>query len=304
MQLADGWTIHAASEQSARRGAEGTARALGRQLSATPEHLSRVLYFPWHDGKTAHVPLYEVSSRYAAAVRDTAMGSGKYTVALGMMSKPDGGGGEGGEVCYLVDFDFDFAERRGRDAMTGRVRRRAVPGEEEDVEAEVTASDDEVTVKIVGEDTAISVATTYPIPPSQTALGLISHPYFGYKLSSGSEAAQFQWEIHPVEDGPLRYTLVRSPLGDSTADDPQSRTEADTAIEAIYHHIGIGMSLSQTYSEGVLLLPRGGDSRAETAHVASLLGMLWRLRRMDGAGTEGGGSKRRLDGIKKLLKRG
>ncbi|KAL2826932.1 hypothetical protein BJY01DRAFT_255848 [Aspergillus pseudoustus] len=297
MQAADPWTIHAASEQAARRGADDVARELGRQLSATPGHLSRVLYFPRHDAKTAHLPLYDVSSRYRDAVGDTVMGSGKYTVALGMMAKPVGGGADAGsDVSYLVD----VAEASGGGGgISARVKRRAlVPGEDGDVEVQVDASDDAITLDIVGANNPFPLQTTYPIPPSQTALGPISHPYFDYDLTSRPELAQLRWEIHPVEDGPLRYTLTRSPLGDP------GQSEPDTNIQAIYHHNGLGVSLSQTYSEGVLLLPLVVDPRSEAIYVASVLGMLWRLRRLDGAGNEGGGQKRRLDAVKKLFKRG
>jgi hypothetical protein len=120
----------AAAEAEARRGADGTARALGRVLTQTPSHLSRVLYIPRHDGKTPHLPLYDVSSRYVDVIGDTAMGSGKYTVALGTMAKPGGGGGDdGGDVAYLVDF-VDLRV----DGVTARVRRRGLLGRGEDVE--------------------------------------------------------------------------------------------------------------------------------------------------------------------------
>jgi hypothetical protein len=90
--------------------------------------------------------------------------------------------------------------------------------------------------------------------------------------------------------------------GSSSAEPGQPGS--DPGIQAIYHHIGLGVSLSQTYSEGVLLLPLGLDPTSEATYVASVLGILWRLRRLDGAGNEGGGQKRRLDAVKKLFKRG
>jgi hypothetical protein len=135
MQTADPWTIHAASEQAARRGPDDIARGLGRRLSTTPDHLSRVFYFPRHDAKTSHLPLYVVSSRYRDAIRDTAMGSGKYTVALGTMAKPGGEGADGSDVSYLVDFTTEASGG----AISASVKRRALlPGQAgDDVEVQV-----------------------------------------------------------------------------------------------------------------------------------------------------------------------
>ncbi|KAL3492437.1 hypothetical protein BJX62DRAFT_236255 [Aspergillus germanicus] len=292
----------AAAEAEARRGVDGTARALGRVLTQTPSRLSRVLYIPRHDGKTPHLPLYDVSSRYVAVVGDTAMGSGKYTVALGTMAKPGGGGGDdGGDVAYLVDFVDFRADGRG---VSARVRRRGLLGRGEDVEVGLSATEEEITLGIAGETTPISLETTYPIAPSRTKFGTISHPYFHYPLSSGSNLAQLRWEIHPVQDGPLRYTLTRSALGPSALSEQYGAESGlrGPTIEAIYHHVGLGLSLSQAYSEGVLLLPPGTNPRAEAVYVASVLGMLWRLRGMDVAGNEGVGGKSRLRSVKRLLK--
>ncbi|KAL2820108.1 hypothetical protein BJX63DRAFT_338564 [Aspergillus granulosus] len=299
MQLADAWTIHAASEQAARAGADGLARSLGRQLNAAPERLSRVLYFPRHDAKTLHLPLYDVSSRYSEAVGTTPMGSGNYTVSLGMMSKPDGSGADGCSVSYLVD----FMDSSG-DSMGARVKRRGGPSQLGDVEVDINANDDLLALTVVGEYHPVSLATTYPIPPSQTKLGPTYHPYFRYDMSSGFDLAQLCWEIHPVEDGPLRYTLSHTPAGDVMPSQPQIQSQSNEYMEAIYHHISLGLSLSQAYSEGVLLLPPALDPRSETIYVGSMLGILWRLRRLDGPGNKVGGKTKRLDAVKKLLKGG
>ncbi|KAL2838199.1 hypothetical protein BJX68DRAFT_249099 [Aspergillus pseudodeflectus] len=289
----------AAAEADARRGADGTARALGRKLEPTPQHLSRVLYIPRHDAKTPHLPLYDVSSRYVDVVGDTAMGSGKYTVALGIMAKPGGDGGDDGVVAYLVD----FLDIRG-DGVTARVRRRGLLGQRGDVEVELNANEEEITLSVAGKTNPISLETTYPIPPSRTKFGTISHPYFHYPLSSGSSLAQLRWEIHPVEDGPLRYTLTRSALGPSAVFEQYGGEPglSGAKIEAIYHHVGLGLSLSQAYSEGVLLLSPGTDPRAEAVYVASVLAMLWRLRRIDAAGNEGVSRKSWLGSAKRLFR--
>lgn len=72
-------------------------------------------------------------------------------------------------------------------------------------------------------------------------------------------------------------------------------------IEAIYHHIGVGASLALQHSEGVLLLrpPSSANSGTEALVVGSMLGMLWRLRGLDG---DGEGKKSRFSGLKSLIK--
>ncbi|KAJ0425220.1 hypothetical protein BJY00DRAFT_274990 [Aspergillus carlsbadensis] len=295
----------AAAEADARRGADGTALALGRKLNRTPQHLSRVLYIPRHDGKTPHLPLYDVSSRYVDVVGDTPMGSGKYTVALGMMAKPGGDGGDDGDVAYLVDFMDSPGDGDGDGGgVIARVRRRGLLGQRGDVEVELRANEGQITLTIAGETTPISLETTYPIAPSRTKFGTIPHPFFHHPLSSGSRLAQLRWEIHPVEDGPLRYTLTRSALRTPALPEQFGADSAISgpSVEAIYHHVGLGLSLSQAHSEGVLLMRPGTDPRAEAVYVASVLAMLWRLRRLDAAGNEGVGGKSWLGSAKRLLK--
>jgi hypothetical protein len=63
------------------------------------------------------------------------MGSGKYTVALGMMAKPGGDGGDDGDVAYLVDFMDGGGDG---DAVSARVRRRGPLGQSGDVEVELS----------------------------------------------------------------------------------------------------------------------------------------------------------------------
>ncbi|KAL4861973.1 hypothetical protein BDV12DRAFT_179551 [Aspergillus spectabilis] len=298
MPPADEWTIYAAKEQESRRGWDAVAKSLGRQLTTTPQHLSRVLYIPRHDGKTSHLPLYDISSRYAEAVGDTPMGTGKYTVALGMMRRPEGDGTDDIAVSYLVDFTAST-----EDTLVGMVQYRGLPGQTGDPKVEINGSDADITMEVKGGNHTVPLGTSYPIPPSRTKIGTFRHPYFHYELSSGSELVQLRWETHPVEHGPLRYTLIRSPVGDSIEGEGIS-SEFKATIEAIYYHIGLGVSLSQSYSEGVLLLPPSIDPRAEAIYVASVLGMLWRLRRLDEAGNEGGKKKSRFGSVKKMLRGG
>lgn len=106
-----------------------------------------------------------------------------------------------------------------------------------------------------------------------------------------------------MEDGPLQYTLTRSPsaVSDQYYHGADSGLGGGEKIEAIYHHVGVGLSISQAHSEGVLLMPQWADPRAEAIYVASVLGMLWRLRGMDVAGNEGVGLKGWRRTVKGLL---
>lgn len=140
---------------------------------------------------------------------------------------------------------------------------------------------------------------TYPIPPSKTRDGEVKHPYFSFQVPGQAGTTEFQWQIHPVENGSLRYTLVRIPQ--SGAADGQGSEVQKVEVEAIYYHIGVGASLSLPYSEGVLLLrsPSFADAGAEALVVGSMLGMLWRLRELD---EDGKGKKSRFSGLKGLMK--
>jgi hypothetical protein len=147
-------------------------------------------------------------------------------------------------------------------------------------------TDDEVcSIKVNGDSARptdpVAVGISYPIPPSETKVGTVKHPYFHFRMPFESEMIQFDWQIHPVELGPLRYTLVRMPF-EGTENPDENNTEPKAEVHAIYHHIGLGVSMSESHSEGVLLLPPCTDPKSETMIVASMLGMLWRLRSLDG----------------------
>lgn len=77
---------------------------MGRELSESPAHLSRALYISRHDRTTLHLPLYDVSARYAETVGDLPIGTSKYTVKLGLMQRPRGDGTDDIPVAYTVDF--------------------------------------------------------------------------------------------------------------------------------------------------------------------------------------------------------
>lgn len=124
---------------------------------------------------------------------------------------------------------------------------------------------------------------SHRIPPVIT--GVATEAHLGYSapwftLTSTESIASYQWQIHPLEHGPLRYTLIELPSSgqDSSAIQPKNQHR----IRAIYHSIGVGTLMSQAFSEGVLLLPTGKDVDAdfEGVVVASLIGLLWKVRGM------------------------
>lgn len=139
----------------------------------------------------------------------------------------------------------------------------------------------------------VPINTSYPIPPSSTKLGTIKHPYFTFSNSSLFSNVIFQWQVHPVTDGPNRYTLVALPQTPHAEDDassppedgsspPQPEANAkDPDIKAIYNHVGLTSSISKGYSEGFLLLPHGQSQKEEEWEdvlVASLLAVLQTVR--------------------------
>lgn len=104
------------------------------------------------------------------------------------------------------------------------------------------------------------------------------HPAPWFTITSTESPTSYQWQIHPVEHGPLQYTLIElpSPKHDASTVEPENQHR----IKAIYHNVGVGTSLVQPFSEGVLLLPTGKDTGAdfEAVVVTSLIGLLWKAR--------------------------
>lgn len=118
---------------------------------------------------------------------------------------------------------------------------------------------------------------SFPVEDTTSSVGTARHPFYALPSRDGSE--KLQWQIHPLETGPLRYTLVADP-----SEGDEDLTPAEDSIRAVYHQIGSGPSLSTASSEGVLLLPEvksGDTSLTEEMVVASLLGLLWRVRGME-----------------------
>lgn len=253
---------------------------LGRRLRLTPARLTdRILY----------VPLYDFRDAFAAAVRDDPIGSSRFKTSFGLMPKPAGDGrGASKEVAYLLDFfggpgvvteeeTKATVQRRmlGAGAQVGLTIPPELPG----------SSSSQV------EDGAVAFRLT-PSSTTVSRLGATRHPWFTFTVPSLlDEERTFQWQIHPVAHGLLRYTLVELPgqqttvaSSSSSSDEttiPFSATQEDNQgrIRAIYHNVGLGFCLSsQPHSEGAVLLQGDLGPELEALVVASLVGLLWRVR--------------------------
>lgn len=133
----------------------------------------------------------------------------------------------------------------------------------------------------------IPMTVSFPIPPTLRSGRAVPHPYFALSRPGDTTTATLQWQIHPVQDGPLRYTLIDLAAEEAASEMPLVEVEveeqlaAQSGIRAIYHHIGLGTSLSIDHSEGILLLPEPvgpEDAAWEGVVVASLLGLLSQVR--------------------------
>lgn len=120
---------------------------------------------------------------------------------------------------------------------------------------------------------SIRIAASFPIQDTVSSLGTARHPFFAFSLPDGKA---MQWQIHPLQSGPLRYDLVELKQdaeykGANFLPNPES-------IAAVYHHIGHASSLSTPRSQGVLLLPESEDLGSEAFILASVMGLLWQVR--------------------------
>lgn len=135
------------------------------------------------------------------------------------------------------------------------------------------------------------MSTSYFIPPTTWKKKVYVHPYFGFQFP-GENGDFLEWQIHPVSQGRLRYTLVRNPQAQGTGDGATPIISPDEDILAIYHHVGDTISLPLPASEGVLLVSTEMDSTTEAIVVASALGMLWKLRLLCKAGESTGSNSK------------
>lgn len=310
---------------------------LGRKLAPTPPHLtSRVLYVPSHNDKAAHLPVYNFTRDFRETVGEEPIGSSRFKTRFGLMPKPNGDGRGSSEVSYLVDFEplerrkslsgpigsgstgTSSAARRksslgaGPALVThGTVSRRMLYGGAEvgltipPPQAALVEGEIAYTVTPSSTDTGIRVAASFPMLPTVSRFGSSRNAWFTFTVPSLlDEERTLQWQVHPVEHGLLRYTLVElggGPAGVAAARDEENWWEEESKgnddsedeqglpysavadkhehrIRAIYHNVGLGFSLSQPYSEGALLLQDNLDPELEAIIVASLLGLLWRAR--------------------------
>ncbi|KAI3396967.1 hypothetical protein diail_11367 [Diaporthe ilicicola] len=318
---------------------------LGRKLAPTPSHLtSRILYVPSHNDKAAHLPVYDFTKDYKETVRDEPIGSSRFKTSFGLMPKPNGDGRGASEVSYLVDFEplerrkslssgpvaapgsGAGAAARRKSSLAGLVThgtisRRMLYGGAEvgltipPLQLPLAEGSVAFTLTPNSTDVGIRAVTSFPVPPTESMFGSSRNPWFTFTVPSLlDEERTFQWQVHPVEHGLLRYTLVELGGGDGgnvaaasaggdddrwweeTADEAKGNgggeddqsipySAADDKhehrIRAIYHNVGLGFCLSQPFSEGALLLQDQLDPELEAIIVASLLGLLWRARGED-----------------------
>ncbi|KAK8128952.1 hypothetical protein PG984_010060 [Apiospora sp. TS-2023a] len=256
---------------------------LGRKPIPAPAHLTSVVYIPCHDNDTHHLPMYEAGDSYRHAVGTSQLGSTLYAVKLSAACKPRGDG-TSHPVVYHGNMQRSLAPD---DGVTVSVQKRELgnQGRETRLTIASPSEGEPYGISIESPKGSITMETFFPIPPSNRAGQIIHHPYFRLDIPLAKNnmysTTRLEWQIHPIEDGPLRYTLVdKGRPGDTTA-----------RIRAIYHDAGCSKPLSHGRSEGVLLLPEwagsGGEEEEEAAHmegvvVASILGVLWQVRALQG----------------------
>ncbi|KAJ5169044.1 uncharacterized protein N7482_004638 [Penicillium canariense] len=307
-----GWTGLTGLETHVSR--EQELRSSGPGIGApAPAHLTRTLYLPHHDESTSHFPVFDVSAQYTESIKQRAMGTASYVVALGRMPRPQATDGGPATVVYNVNLE-DAMENNAEGLNLTSVA--PSPSAQSPVPANVTIESAEdkaamFTMKRQAEDavestenTPIPVSISYPIPPTTFRKKVYVYPYFTFQIP-GEVDASFEWQIHPVSHGRLRYTLVRVPQTQSTVGSATPTVPSDRDMLAIYHHVGDTISFPLPFSEGVLLLSSDMNPETEAIVVASALGFLWQLRRLSNpAGPNGKTSKKGPFGfIKGLLDR-
>ncbi|WZH49622.1 uncharacterized protein QYS62_010825 [Fusarium acuminatum] len=209
-------------------------------ISHVPAHLSKVLYIPKHTAETTHFAVYDITQQYADRLGRLPMGSEGYKVELFLLRKPDGSH-VGDDARFLVTFDGCGILIHD---TTGEVIERA------------------------------STESNYPLPDKETKKQLIRYPYLTMSSKSADNETQLsglEWQVHPVDNGPLRYELV----------DPEQKRQdnGDNSIRAIYHHHGFENDLPTSYSHGILLLPFDSSPLLDITVVSSLLVLLSTVRK-------------------------
>ena len=257
---------------------------LGRQLRPTPRHLSRAVYIPDHGNNTTHLPLYNVTEGYEAAIGDTPIGGCEFKTRLCLMRKPTRNTVDV-DVGFLVNVhvqgSFVTVQERclgvGQEAYMYVIQVMLLHKGERHILKDISRSipqdpEDDSSISTPDQQHPFSLTTTYPLPAKAVKNTIVEYPYFPLHSQTETELRSFEWQIHPVEHGGLCYTLVDMRLLAKTG------TAEDAAVRAIYHHAGMEQDLPQRYSEGILLLPGGRDTVDDAVVVASLFGLLRRVR--------------------------
>ena len=237
-----------------------------RKLAPTPAHLSRAIYVPHHGGSTSHLPLYDISKAYERSIGDAPVGGAEFKTRLCLMVKPTHN-----SVNADVRFWVDVEQGTGRAVVE---ERRLGVGEQVNMLLP-SAADEDFDMETSLDGRQHSVTTSYPLPDRHVRKQTIRYPYF--TITSPDEKHTLEWQVHPDTLGKLGYVLVDTNL---STDEPE--------ILAMYHHAGIEPELPHRYAEGVLLLPEESDRFNDTVIVASLFGLLWKIR----AAGRGTGCKR------------
>ncbi|KAJ5134434.1 hypothetical protein N7448_000547 [Penicillium atrosanguineum] len=295
-----GWEIVSARNQE--------ERSLADIGSTTPSHLTRVLYIPNHDGSPSHLPIHEITGQYKDTVGNRVMGTASYAVSLGKIPKPHMiGDGVATPLENAIFYNVNIDKAGEGDAPLTSVlvvpsSTKSVPIRvETDINNMESADGKATTITMKRqEDGAVAerpttMSASYPIAPLTWRKTVFVHPYFAFQPPE-EEKAYFEWQLHPIPYGRLRYTLVRVRGMQSTDEPAKPGLPSDHEILAIYHHIGDGVSLPLPYSEGVLLLSGDLKPETETMVVASAFGMLGELRRLSKPGKTAGSSKESKEG--------
>ncbi|EFY92044.1 hypothetical protein MAC_01992 [Metarhizium acridum CQMa 102] len=230
---------------------------LGRKPTPVPAHLSRVLYVPRHS--MLNLSLFDAGLQYKQAVDHSPVGGEEVTGKALMGSR-------------LFKTRVNTMIRDGGDiSATVHKGGQADPIPHVNILLSVTSDQHSDT---------INISTTYPLPRLESMVAALHFPYSRFSIPN--TASVYEWQIHPLDHGTLRYTLAE--LGGETCQGETDSGPQDSNIKAIYHHIGHHGSLFLPHSEGVLLLPETAnehDGWLELVIVSSLIGLLWRIRGME-----------------------
>ncbi|KAJ6447270.1 Dipeptidyl-peptidase 5 [Purpureocillium lavendulum] len=273
-----GYETLSSAQQQERDAANVADHGHARRPSAPPPHLSRVLYIPPHSSSNVHALVHDVSTEYKHAIGhaplggsdiigDALMGSRLFMTRLGTMAKP---APDAQETAAEYAIDAKVMETEALVTLQ--------PSESGGVSRTVTVSLPKATddFTLTG-DNITDVTASFPVPDTTSSAGVARHPFFTFPCRDGPR--ELQWQIYPADSGPLRYMLVE--MSDEAVNNVAEPKPED--IRAIYHHIGQSPSLSLSSSEGVLLLQPDYPTGVvlEGAVLASLLGLLWRVRGME-----------------------